>query len=130
MSRLLLDTHALLWVLLAPERIPPATLAQVRDSRTELVVSAASAWEIATKHRLGKLAGASALLLSYPGHLQRLRAGELPITGVHALNAGALPWEHRDPFDRMIVAQAMAEAIPVVTADEALVAFPGVRTVW
>lgn len=130
MTRLLLDTHALLWTLLEPERIPPAVLAQIRDSRTELLVSAVSAWEIATKHRLGKLNGAGAVLASYHGHLRRLRAGELPISGIHALNAGSLPWEHRDPFDRMIVAQAMVESVPVATADKTLAAFPGVRTVW
>lgn len=130
MSRLLLDTHALLWTLVEPARIPAPALARIRDPRTELLVSAASAWEIATKQRLGKLDQATAVLLGYHSHLARLGAGELPISGQHALSAGALPWEHRDPFDRMIVAQAMAESLPVVTADRALAGFPGVRTVW
>jgi PIN domain nuclease of toxin-antitoxin system len=129
-DRLLLDTHALLWTLLSPERLPPATLHRIRDARTQLLVSAASAWEIATKFRLGKLGDAHAVVPGYTDHLDRLRATELPINSEHALTAGQLNWEHRDPFDRMIVAQCMIESLPLVTRDEALTAFPGIRTVW
>lgn len=128
--RLLLDTHALLWALLAPEKIPSATLDTVRAPSTELLVSAASAWEIATKFRLGRLDGARAVVLGYREHLVRLRAAEVPISGHHALTAGTLSWEHRDPFDRMIAAQAMIESTPVVTADRALAGFPGIHVVW
>ena len=128
--RLLLDTHALLWALLDPEQIPDATLEAVRDPATEVLVSAATAWEIGTKFRLGKLDGARAVVLGYRDHLTRLRATELPISGHHALTAGTLAWEHRDPFDRVIVAQAMIESVPVVTADRALVGFPGIHVVW
>ena len=130
MTSLLLDTHALLWVLVDPGRIPAATLATVRAPETTVYVSAASAWEIATKHRLGKLAGAAAVVSGYREHLARLRAQELPITGHHALTAGTLQWSHRDPFDRVIVAQAVLESLPVVTGDAALVGFPAIRTVW
>ncbi len=130
MTALLLDTHALLWSLLEPGRIPAATLAAVRAPGTTLYVSAASAWEIATKHRLGKLDGAAAVVSGYQEHLARLRAEELPITGHHALTAGSLPWAHRDPFDRVIVAQAVLESLPVVTGDAALADFPAIRTVW
>jgi len=129
-SRLLLDTHALLWTLLSPDRIPEPALGRIRNARTEIVVSSATAWEIATKYRLGKLDEAAAVVHGYHDHLDRLRVGELAITGAHALSAGGLTWEHRDPFDRMIVAQAMAEALPVVTADRAITGFPGVRTLW
>ena len=129
-TSLLLDTHALLWVLLDPERIPAETLATVRAPETTVYVSAASAWEIATKHRLGKLEGAAAVVSGYREHLARLRAQELPITGHHALTAGTLQWSHRDPFDRVIVAQAVLESLPVVTSDAALVGFPAIRTVW
>ena len=129
-TSLLLDTHALLWVLVDPERIPAATLASVRAPETTLYVSAASAWEIATKHRLGKLDDAAAVVSGYPEHLDRLRAEEIPITGHHALTAGSLQWSHRDPFDRVIVAQAVLESLPVVTSDVALAEFPAIRTVW
>ncbi len=130
MTSLLLDTHVLLWVLLAPDRLPAETLATVRAPETTVYVSAASAWEIATKHRLGKLEGAAAVVSGYREHLARLRAEELAITGHHALTAGTLQWSHRDPFDRVIVAQAVLESLPVVTSDAALVEFPAIRTVW
>jgi PIN domain nuclease of toxin-antitoxin system len=130
MTSLLLDTHVLLWVLLAPDRLPAETLATIRAPETTVYVSAASAWEIATKHRLGKLEGAAAVVSGYREHLARLRAEELAITGHHALTAGTLQWSHRDPFDRVIVAQAVLESLPVVTSDAALVEFPAIRTVW
>jgi PIN domain nuclease of toxin-antitoxin system len=129
-TSLLLDTHALLWVLLDPGRVPAETLATVRAPETTVYVSAASAWEIATKHRLGKLEGATAVVSGYREHLARLRAEELPITGHHALTAGTLQWSHPDPFDRVIVAQAVLESLPVVTSDAALAEFPAIRTVW
>ena len=130
MTALLLDTHALLWVLLDPARIPAETLATVRAPDTTVYVSAASAWEVATKHRLGKLQGAAAVVSGYREHLARLRAEELPITGHHALTAGTLQWSHRDPFDRVIVAQALLESLTVVTSDAVLTEFPAIRTLW
>ncbi len=130
MTALLLDTHALLWVLLDPARIPAETLATVRAPDTTVYVSAASAWEVATKHRLGKLQGAAAVVSGYREHLVRLRAEELPITGHHALTAGTLQWSHRDPFDRVIVSQALLESLTVVTSDAVLTEFPAIRTLW
>jgi len=130
MIRLLVDTHVLLWLLLTPDRIPDRTRAQLADPAAAVFVSAASAWEVATKHRLGKLTGAESVVGGYPEHLDRLRATEIPVTSRHALTAGLLSWEHRDPFDRMIVSQSMIESVPLVTADPAVAAFPGVRIVW
>lgn len=129
-SPLLLDTHVLLWVLLEPDRIPAPTLARIRDSGTEVIVSAASAWEIGTKFRLGRLDEAAAVVHGYVDHLSRLRAVELPISGRHAMTAGTLTWDHRDPFDRVLAAQCMIESLPLVTADHALTTFPGITTVW
>ncbi len=127
---LLLDTHALIWLLTDPGQIPDETLARVRTRRTDLVVSSATAWEIATKHRLGRLARASGIVASYARHIQQLDARELPITSEHALLAGALAWDHCDPFDRMLVAQAMTESMTIVTTDETITAFPDVSTRW
>lgn len=130
MIRLLIDTHVLLWLLLTPDRVPDRTREQLSDPTADVFVSAASAWEIATKYRLGKLAGAESVVAGYPEHLDRLRATEMPVTSRHALTAGMLTWEHRDPFDRMIVSQSMIESVPLVTADAAMAAFPGVRIIW
>lgn len=127
---LVLDTHALLWTLLDPDRIPPRTLDRIRDPGTALAVSAASAWEIATKLRLGKLDGAEAVVHGYHTHLSLLGAAEVPITSSDALTAGSLTWKHRDPFDRMIVAQCITRSYPLVTADEAVAAFGAVTTIW
>jgi PIN domain nuclease of toxin-antitoxin system len=128
--RLLLDTHTFLWALLDPALIPKATRDRIADARSELLVSAASAWEIGTKFRLGKLDGAQSVVHGYAAHLRRLRAEEVLITSQHALTAGMLTWDHRDPFDRLIAAQSMIESVPVVTADEKLAAFAGIRTMW
>ena len=130
MTTYLLDTHALLWALTETDRLGTTALAAISKRSNDLVVSAASAWEIATKHRLGKLGQADGLVAAYPSHLSRLGARELPITGAHALLAGGLAWDHRDPFDRMIAAQAMLEGLPVVTGDEALRALDGLATCW
>jgi PIN domain nuclease of toxin-antitoxin system len=130
MSSLLLDTHVLLWTLLTPDRIPEPTLAHIRDPGSDVVVSAATAWEIATKYRLGKLDTAAAVVHGYHDHLARLRARELPITSHHALTAGMLNWDHRDPFDRVIAAQCMTASLPLVTADTTLAALPGLRIIW
>ena len=115
----LLDTNALLWSLLEPHKLSERALTTVKDPETVLLVSSASAWELSIKHQLGKLTSASEVLADFPGHLQRLRADVLLITPEHAIKAGALPPHHRDPFDRMLVAQAQLEGVPVVTNDEA-----------
>lgn len=128
--RLLLDTHVLLWLLTDPARVPAATLEIVRDPATSLLVSAASAWELATKHRLGRLPEATVLVEGYAEHLERLQVAELPVTSRAGLLAGSLAWEHRDPFDRTIVAQAILGSLPVVSADRAVSAFPGIRVRW
>lgn len=127
---LLLDTHALLWLLMEPERIPVETLRRLRDRRTELFVSAVSALEIATKHRLGRLPEAEQVVRGYPAHLVTLGVLELPITSAHALAAGELDWEHRDPFDRLLVAQAINERLSLVTADAAITGYAAVTTIW
>lgn len=128
--KLLLDTHVVLWAFREAEKLPLKVAESISNSENELFVSAATAWEIASKQRIGKLPSAESLLVAYPEHLAHLGATELPITGRHALAAGQFDWEHRDPFDRVLAAQSMLESLPLVTADPAFHALPGVRTVW
>lgn len=126
----LLDTHALLWALTEPAALGPRATRIIADADQRLVVSAASAWEISTKQRLGRLPQADGIVSTYTRNLGRLGAFELPITAEHALLAGRLDWDHRDPFDRMLAAQAMTESLTVITKDEAFASLPGIRTLW
>lgn len=128
--RVLLDTHALLWALLEPERLSVAAATTIRDPATTVVVSAASAWEIATKHRIGRLDTARAVVGAYPEHLTRVRAQELAVSARHALLGGGMAWDHQDPFDRLIGAQAIVESLPLVTRDPVFATLPGVRVLW
>ncbi|CAN5747685.1 type II toxin-antitoxin system VapC family toxin [soil metagenome] len=130
MRRLLLDTHVLLWLLVDPTKIRATTLSIVRDRQNELLISPASAWEIATKHRLGRLGQAQTVINGYTSHLETLGATELPITGRDALTAGQMTWDHQDPFDRMLVAQAMIRSLVLVTKDDEITNFGGVNVVW
>lgn len=128
--RLLLDTHAFVWALVEPARLSRRALAAIENPASSILVSAASALEIATKHRLGTLPGVRPLLEAYAVHLAAFRAEELPILSTHALRAGAFAMDHRDPFDRLLAAQALIESIPLVTADPAFAQFEGVETLW
>lgn len=123
----LLDTHVLLWLLSTPERVPEAIREALSDRAAPLLVSAASGIEIATKIRLGKLR-APALVQTLPGRLASLGAQTLPITLEHALLAGSMTWAHRDPFDRLLVAQATIENATLVTVDQTIAALTAPRT--
>jgi len=128
--QLLIDTHVLLWMLTAPDRLSTTIRPILSDRRTQLMVSAASALEIATKQRLGKLPQADALVRGYSRHLARLGVSTLAISSEHALHAGGLDWAHRDPFDRILAAQSMIEALPLVSADAAFASLNGIRVLW
>ena len=123
----LLDTHVLLWALVSPEHLSERARAVVADRSTRLLVSAASAWEVSTKTRLGKLDHAKAVEANYLDHLHTLGAEELAVGSYHALLAGRFAVDHRDPFDRMIAAQSLVEGVPVLSRDEALDLFPCTR---
>jgi PIN domain nuclease of toxin-antitoxin system len=123
--RLLLDTHVLLWAVLEPQKLSSRQREALENSDNELLVSAASAWEIATKWRLGKLSQAAAVVHNYPQVLNGLAATELPISGAVARQAGLLEVEHCDPFDRLLAAQAMADELLLASCDPAFNAFPG-----
>lgn len=127
---MLLDTHTLLWAVTAPYRLGPSARPLISNVENRLLVSAASAWEIATKHRLGKLPEADAIVGNFAGVVARLRSDELPVTSDHALLAGRLDWQHRDPFDRVLAAQAMKSGVPLITDDAQLRSLPGLATIW
>lgn len=126
----LLDTHALLWALTDPKLLGQSSRAMIAERSSQLVVSAVSAWEISTKYRIGKLPQAEGLVSAYDRHLDRLGAERLQITERHALFAGQLTWEHRDPFDRMLAAQTMIESLTLVTSDGVFQTLSGVATLW
>jgi len=127
--RLLLDTHTFLWWLNGDAALSSAAQAAISDRASEVHLSAASAWEIATKFRLGKLPGAAAVAADVAGAAAAQGFQELPISLRHGEKAGALPGPHRDPFDRMLIAQAMLEDLAIVSNDEAFDAY-GVRRLW
>lgn len=127
--RLLLDTHALLWWLMDDPSLSAPARRAIGRSNNNVLVSAASAWEIGTKVRLGRLPGAEELAADFAGFLARERFERLPISVEHGIRAGLLPGPHKDPFDRMLVAQSQAENLPVVSNDEVFDVY-AVRRVW
>ncbi|MGH7614262.1 MAG: type II toxin-antitoxin system VapC family toxin [Gemmatimonadales bacterium] len=115
--RILLDTQVWLWMLAAPERLPEPSRALVVATDNELLLSAASAWEITIKYGLGKLRLPEALGDLIPRLMTRTGITPLPVHHRHALHVATLPPRHRDPFDRLLVAQAQLEGLPILTAD-------------
>ncbi len=130
MTTLLLDTHAFVWAVGEPGRLGPGGRDLLEDPANVVLVSAASAWELSTKYRLGKLPEAEPLITQYAWIVASLGAEELPVLAIHALRAGGLPWSHRDPFDRMLAAQAMLEGAVLVTKDDAFSGVGGLAVVW
>ena len=127
--RLLLDTHALLWWLNDDRRLPVKARKLIALGSNAVVVSAASAWEIATKVRLGKLEIAAELTADFSSVLAQEGFESLSISVDHALRAGLLPGPHKDPFDRMLIAQAQAEGVPILSSDAVFDGY-GVRRLW
>lgn len=127
--RLLLDTHAFIWWLAGSDRLPAVARRAIGNESNEKLVSAASAWEITTKRRIGKLPGAEALADDVPGAIAGEGFEELPITVEDAVRAGSLPGSHRDPFDRMLIAQALAHNLVLVSI-ETLFDQYGIRRLW
>ncbi len=127
--RILLDTHTLIWATGDDPHLSNRAREYLKDVQVEKLVSAASAWESATKVRLGKLDRARLLFEEFEQTLESAGYVPLPITAAHALRAGSMPGQHNDPFDRMIAAQALSENIRILSIDARLDAF-GVRRIW
>ena len=127
--KILLDTCAFLWWMTDPERVPPRLLSRLRDPANRVLLSAATGWEIAVKHALGRLT----LTEPVPAFIARATADHaleiLPIAMTHAIRSGTLPFHHRDPFDRLLIAQAEIERVPIATPDRAYRTY-GVRLLW
>jgi len=127
--RLLLDTHTLLWWLADSSSLPASARKLIANKNSDVLVSAASAWEIATKVRLGKLPMAVDLAHDFAAYLERERFQTLSVSAEHGIRAGLLPGPHRDPFDRMLIAQAQAENLTIVSNDVVFDAY-GANRVW
>ncbi|HEY0838005.1 MAG TPA: type II toxin-antitoxin system VapC family toxin [Azospirillum sp.] len=127
--RVLLDTHALVWWLAGNPSLPASARAVIADGGITVFVSAATAWEIATKHRIGKLPAVESVVADVEGYIAAQGFVPLPVTMRHGQAAGALPGPHRDPFDRMLIAQAIIEDMALVSNERLFDAY-GVRRLW
>ena len=125
----LLDTHALLWWLMADPRLSRSAKSIIDNPAASRHVSAVSAFEIANKVRIGKLDAARPAIETFDIILAEARFARLDVTQTHALLAGTLESHHRDPFDRLLAAQAMLEGLILVTSDKAFASF-GITTIW
>jgi PIN domain nuclease of toxin-antitoxin system len=115
----LLDTHILLWWIFNDPKLDAECRDIICNPDHRILISSVSAWEIATKYRIGKLPEAKQIVEAYSQILHQAKFIELAITSAHALRAGSLPIPHRDPFDRMIMAQAELENLLIITYDKA-----------
>ncbi|MGL5825710.1 MAG: type II toxin-antitoxin system VapC family toxin [Nocardioides sp.] len=123
----LLDTHAFIWLSLGLRQVPESVDAVLADPDTRVFVSTISAYEVATKVRLGKWDQAAKVVMHWERAAVAISAEQLSLNFEHASLAGSLDWAHRDPFDRMLVAQAQINGLTLVTADRAMNDAPGVR---
>ena len=127
--RVLLDTHTLLWWLSGDKKLSLRARRTIADEANEIFVSAVSAWEVATKHRIGKLPAAGPLAVDFAREVRQQGFSALPITLDHGQVAGALAGEHRDPFDRLLIAQSLEEKMALLSNDAVFDAF-GVQRLW
>jgi PIN domain nuclease of toxin-antitoxin system len=125
----LLDSHALLWWWFDPDRLSGAVRSLLSDSENQVLVSAASVWELSLKHHQGKLPELASAIADLPGLLQADGFEALPISLAHGIRAGGYSQPHRDPFDRMLAAQAELDRLVLLTADPQLSTFP-CQTLW
>jgi len=126
----LLDTHVLLWAVQEDRKLSPAARAVIERMDSKLYVSAISAFEIGNKYRLGKLPEFSHVVENYHEIVRKLGAVELPLRAAHALFAAKAEWAHRDPFDRILAAQAALENLTLITGDAAFSGLAWVSVLW
>jgi PIN domain nuclease of toxin-antitoxin system len=124
-----LDTHTLIWWMTSDRHLSSNAHTLIEQESNLSLVSAASAWEMATKVRLGRLPAAVDLIQDFVIGLTRQRMEILDVTADHGIRAGLLPGPHKDPFDRMLIAQALAENIPIISNDQALDGY-GATRLW
>ena len=127
--RALLDTHAFLWWIVDSGRLSGSAYRVIADEENDIFVSAASAWEIATKFRLGRLPSGEVVATDIVGNIANQGFEELTISVTDAERAGRLPGPHRDPFDRMLIAQALTRDLAIVSIDTAFDRY-GVNRLW
>jgi PIN domain nuclease of toxin-antitoxin system len=127
--KLLLDTHALLWALDGNRKLSVAARAAIGREGADLLISSVSAFEITTKYRIGKLPEFAAIARDFPAILDQLDYSPLPVSLAHAALAGAIDHPHGDPFDRLLIAQARIERVPIVSNETLFDGF-GVQRIW
>lgn len=127
--KLLLDTHTVLWWFFNDNKLSVKAREVIPEPANDCLVSSASAWEIATKHRIGRLPEAGDIVANLPAYLREARFSILEISLDHALLAGTLSGPHKDPFDRMLIAQAKIEKLLVVTVDPVFQLY-GLSVIW
>lgn len=129
--RILIDTHCWLWIQVSPERIAPQVLSLLEDPAHELYLSAASSWEIAIKYRLGKLSLPTPPTKYVPSRMTASGVKGLAVEHAHALHVSELPPLHRDPFDRLIVAQGILESMTIASGDSKVLQYdvPSIRVI-
>lgn len=125
----LLDTHAFVWAVSAPEHLGPDASEAIESAAEPLYLSPVTAWEVATKVRLGKWPEAAPLAATLSIQVDALGVRELPVTIRDGELSGSLAWDHRDPFDRFLVAQALNNGLTIITKDPAITSH-GISTVW
>jgi PIN domain nuclease of toxin-antitoxin system len=127
--RVLLDTRVFLWWLLGDDAVSPAARDAISEDANETFVSAASAWEISIKYKLGRLPEAGRLVADFNSVVADRGFAEMPITIRHGESAGNLPLHHKDPFDRMLIAQALAESLTLISNERVFDRY-GVTRLW
>ncbi len=130
MTILLLDTHAYVWALTDPDRLSDRARIAIEAPSNAVLVSAATMWEMAIKHRAGKWPEAEILLAQHDALTRRLGAQSLDISAADAIRAGSLDWDHADPFDRMLAAQSLLHQAALVTRDAAFGHLRGLTLIW